>query len=85
MSVFLLCHVLSFSQSALIDDASAKKLKVIVTEQNVVENIPFMLIGVSIILGIIFMFLICQRKIPEVSIKRDLSGFMLVFIISVSL
>ncbi|XP_029024819.1 lysosome membrane protein 2c [Betta splendens] len=57
--------VVYLNESALIDDASAKKLKVIVTKKSVVENIPFMMIGVSIILGIIFMFLICQRKVPD--------------------
>ncbi|KAK5621991.1 hypothetical protein CRENBAI_013121 [Crenichthys baileyi] len=39
----------------------------IVVEKNVVENIPFMLIGVGIILGGIFMFLMCRQKVPEVS------------------
>ncbi|KAF3702120.1 Lysosome membrane protein 2 85 kDa lysosomal membrane sialoglycoprotein [Channa argus] len=54
-----------FYKSVVIDDTSATKLKVIVVEHNVLVNIPFMLIGAGIILGIIFMFLICQKKPPE--------------------
>ncbi|XP_069020070.1 lysosome membrane protein 2c [Embiotoca jacksoni] len=57
--------VVYLNESAVIDDTSAKKMQVIVVEQNVVENIPFMLIGLGIILGGIFMFLMCQQKVPE--------------------
>uniref|UniRef100_UPI0037E9968B lysosome membrane protein 2c n=1 Tax=Semicossyphus pulcher TaxID=241346 RepID=UPI0037E9968B len=57
--------VLYLNESVVIDDASAAKLKQVVTGQNVVDNIPFMLIGVGIILGGIFMFLMCRHKIPE--------------------
>lgn len=53
------------NESATIDDAAAKKLKGIGVQQNVVENIPFMLIGLAIIVGGIFMFLVCQQKVPE--------------------
>ncbi|XP_042084410.1 lysosome membrane protein 2c [Haplochromis burtoni] len=55
----------TFRQSATIDDTAAKKLKAIDVQQNVVENIPFMLIGLAIIVGGIFMFLVCQQKVPE--------------------
>ncbi|KAK2819067.1 hypothetical protein Q5P01_024628 [Channa striata] len=57
--------VVYLNESVVIDDASAKKLKVIVVEHNVLVNIPFMLMGVCIILGVIFMFLICQKKPTE--------------------
>ncbi|XP_047228869.1 lysosome membrane protein 2c isoform X1 [Girardinichthys multiradiatus] len=57
--------VMYLNESVLIDDGSAKKLQMIVVEKNVVENIPFMLIGVGIILGGIFMFLMCRQKVPE--------------------
>ncbi|MEQ2176893.1 hypothetical protein GOODEAATRI_032860, partial [Goodea atripinnis] len=57
--------VMYLNESVLIDDGSAKKLQMIVVEKNVVDNIPFMLIGVGIILGGIFMFLMCRQKIPE--------------------
>ncbi|CAI5666741.1 unnamed protein product [Oreochromis niloticus] len=53
------------NESATIDDTAAKKLKGIGVQQNVVENIPFMLIGLAIIVGGIFMFLVCQQKVPE--------------------
>ncbi|XP_029300865.1 lysosome membrane protein 2c [Cottoperca gobio] len=57
--------VVYLNESVVIDDTSAMKLKKIVVEQNVVVNIPFMLIGLGIILGGIFMFLMCQQKVPE--------------------
>ncbi|XP_035523779.1 lysosome membrane protein 2c [Morone saxatilis] len=57
--------VVYLNESVVIDDASALKLHAIVVKQNVVVNIPFMLIGVGIILGGIFMFLMCRQKIPE--------------------
>uniref|UniRef100_A0A671Y1G8 Scavenger receptor class B member 2 n=1 Tax=Sparus aurata TaxID=8175 RepID=A0A671Y1G8_SPAAU len=57
--------VVYLNESVLIDDESVAKLKAIVTEQNVVVNIPFMLIGLGIILGGIFMFLMCRQKVPE--------------------
>lgn len=53
------------NESATIDDTAAKKLKAIGVQQNVVENIPFMLIGLAIIVGGIFMFLVCQQRVPE--------------------
>uniref|UniRef100_A0A8C4HL59 Lysosome membrane protein 2 n=1 Tax=Dicentrarchus labrax TaxID=13489 RepID=A0A8C4HL59_DICLA len=56
---------LNILYSVVIDDASVLKLHAIVVKQNVVVNIPFMLIGVGIILGGIFMFLMCRQKIPE--------------------
>uniref|UniRef100_A0A8C5GV50 Lysosome membrane protein 2-like n=1 Tax=Gouania willdenowi TaxID=441366 RepID=A0A8C5GV50_GOUWI len=52
-------------QSVVIDDASAKKLQTIVVKQNVVENIPFMLIGLAILMGGAFMLLMCRQKVPE--------------------
>ncbi|XP_028273047.1 lysosome membrane protein 2c [Parambassis ranga] len=57
--------VVYLNESVVIDDTSARKLHVIAVEQNVVENIPYMLIGVGLLLGVIFMFLMCQQKVPE--------------------
>lgn len=54
-------------QSVLIDDASVQKLHVVVVEKNVLENIPFILIGLGILLGGIFMIAMCRQKVPEVS------------------
>lgn len=61
----LVFPVAYLNESATIDDTAAKKLKAIGVQQNVVENIPFMLIGLAIIVGGIFMFLVCQQKVPE--------------------
>ncbi|CAJ1070792.1 lysosome membrane protein 2 [Xyrichtys novacula] len=57
--------VLYLNESVTIDDASAVELKSVVTQQNVVDSIPFMLMGVGVILGVIFMFLMCRQKTPE--------------------
>lgn len=57
--------VLYLNESVLIDDASAVKLRAVMVEQNVVVNIPFMLIGLGVILGVLFMFLMCRQKVPE--------------------
>ncbi|XP_040013934.1 lysosome membrane protein 2c [Xiphias gladius] len=57
--------VVYLNESVVIDDTSVMKLHVIAVEQNVVENIPFMLIGLGIVLGGIFMFLMCRQKVPE--------------------
>ncbi|XP_030598491.1 lysosome membrane protein 2c [Archocentrus centrarchus] len=57
--------VVYINESAIIDDTAAKKLQAIVVQQNVVENIPFMLIGLAIIVGGVFMFLVCRQQAPE--------------------
>ncbi|KAM4532763.1 lysosome membrane protein 2c [Fundulus diaphanus] len=62
--------VVHLNESVVIDDASAKKLQLIVVEKNVVENIPFMLIGVGILLGGIFMFLMCRQNVPESTVAE---------------
>ncbi|CAB1447869.1 unnamed protein product [Pleuronectes platessa] len=57
--------VVYLNESVVLDDTSVLKLRAIALEQNVVVNIPFMLIGVGIILGGIFMFLMCRLKEPD--------------------
>ncbi|XP_040915173.1 lysosome membrane protein 2c [Toxotes jaculatrix] len=57
--------VVYLNESVVIDDASVGKLQVITVEKNVVGNIPFMLIGLGIVLGGVFMFLMCRQKVPE--------------------
>ncbi|AWP15161.1 putative lysosome membrane protein 2-like [Scophthalmus maximus] len=57
--------VVYLNESVIIDDVSVVKLRTIAVEQNVVVNIPFMLIGLGIILGGVFMFLMCRLKVPE--------------------
>lgn len=63
----------SSPQSVVIDDASASKLQTIVTEQNVVVNVPFILIALGVILGVVFMLLMCRQKVPEVRTTFTLS------------
>ncbi|XP_037548250.1 lysosome membrane protein 2c [Nematolebias whitei] len=62
--------VVYLNESVLIDDASAKKLQAIVLEKNVVENVPFMLIGLGIIFGGLFLFLMCRQKVPESTVAE---------------
>ncbi|KAM4635702.1 lysosome membrane protein 2c [Polymixia lowei] len=57
--------VVYINESVVIDDESVKKLRVIVAEKNVVENIPFMFIGLGILLGAVFMVLMCRQKVPQ--------------------
>ncbi|KAK5851936.1 hypothetical protein PBY51_023449 [Eleginops maclovinus] len=57
--------VVYLNESVVIDDASAAKLRKIIVTQNVVVNIPFMLLGIAIIMGGIFMFLMCRQNVPE--------------------
>ncbi|XP_034402684.1 lysosome membrane protein 2c [Cyclopterus lumpus] len=56
--------VVYLNESVVIDDSSARKLQKILVQRNVVVNIPFMLIGLGIILGGVFMFLMCRQKVP---------------------
>uniref|UniRef100_A0A8C6UFM3 Scavenger receptor class B, member 2c n=1 Tax=Neogobius melanostomus TaxID=47308 RepID=A0A8C6UFM3_9GOBI len=57
--------VVWLNESVVIDDASVLKLKTVMLKQAVVENIPFMLIGLGILIGLLYMFLMCRQKIPE--------------------
>ncbi|XP_034458494.1 lysosome membrane protein 2c [Hippoglossus hippoglossus] len=57
--------VVYLNESVVLDDTSVLKLRAVAVEQNVVVNIPFMLIGLGIILGGIFMLLMCRLKVPE--------------------
>ncbi|KAM8829071.1 lysosome membrane protein 2c isoform 1-T1 [Spinachia spinachia] len=59
--------VVYLNESALIDDASATQLQKIIAQQNAVVNVPFIFIGLGIILGGVFMFLMCRQKVPESS------------------
>ncbi|XP_056288910.1 lysosome membrane protein 2c isoform X3 [Pseudoliparis swirei] len=55
--------VVYLNESVVIDDSSAGKLQKILAQRDVVVNIPFMLIGLGIILGGVFMFLMCRQKV----------------------
>ncbi|KAG7320876.1 hypothetical protein KOW79_015291 [Hemibagrus wyckioides] len=58
----LVYPVMYINESVLIDGDSAKKLKVLVTEANVVINVPFIIIGFGILLGIVFIVLMCRQE-----------------------
>ncbi|KAL0965974.1 hypothetical protein UPYG_G00288930 [Umbra pygmaea] len=54
-------------QSVVIDESSAKQLRSIVAEGNIIINVPFFLIALGILLGLVFMGLQCHQRIPESS------------------
>ncbi|XP_070706966.1 lysosome membrane protein 2c isoform X1 [Pempheris klunzingeri] len=57
--------VVYLNESVTIDGPSAAKLHAILVEQNVMVNVPFMLIALGIVLGGVFMLLMCWQKVPE--------------------
>ncbi|KAJ8261386.1 hypothetical protein COCON_G00171090 [Conger conger] len=61
----LVFPVMYLNESVTIDEESAKKLRAVVTEGNVIVNIPFGLIGLGILLGVVFMVLMCWQRGPE--------------------
>ncbi|XP_062868044.1 lysosome membrane protein 2c [Trichomycterus rosablanca] len=59
--------VMYLNESVLIDDDSAKKLRTVVTQGNVVINIPFIIIGLGILIGFVFIGVMCrsERSTPD--------------------
>nr|XP_061800635.1 lysosome membrane protein 2-like [Nerophis lumbriciformis] len=57
--------VVYLNESVVIDDSSVAKLNTVVVEQYVLVNIPFILIGIGILLGGVFMLMVCRHKLPE--------------------
>ncbi|KAM9794827.1 lysosome membrane protein 2c [Syngnathus typhle] len=57
--------VLHLNESVVIDDSSVAKLNGVLMEENVLINIPFILMGIGILLGGVFMLLVCRHKMPE--------------------
>ncbi|TSK72059.1 Lysosome membrane protein 2 [Bagarius yarrelli] len=53
---------IDINPSVLIDEVSAKKLRSLLTHANVVINIPFIIIGLGILLGMVFIVLMCRRE-----------------------
>ncbi|TRY97130.1 hypothetical protein DNTS_032786 [Danionella cerebrum] len=60
----LVFPVMYINESVLIDQESARKLRAAVTDANIVINIPFMVISAGILLGIIFIILMCRLQGP---------------------
>ncbi|XP_056424684.1 lysosome membrane protein 2 isoform X2 [Hyla sarda] len=52
--------VMYINESVLIDDQSAEKLRSILLETRVVANVPFIIMAVGIIFGIVFVVLVCR-------------------------
>ncbi|KAG1962708.1 lysosome membrane protein [Pimephales promelas] len=63
----LVFPVMYLNESVVIDEESAKKLKAVVTEADVIVNIPFIVISVGILLGVIFIVLMCRQQLPQSS------------------
>ncbi|XP_077479354.1 lysosome membrane protein 2c [Stigmatopora argus] len=57
--------VVYLNESVIVDDSSVAKLNAVVVEQYVLVNIPFILIGIGILLGGVFMLMMCRHKLPE--------------------
>uniref|UniRef100_A0A9J7XMV7 Lysosome membrane protein 2-like n=2 Tax=Cyprinus carpio carpio TaxID=630221 RepID=A0A9J7XMV7_CYPCA len=68
----LVFPVMYLNESVLIDEESAKKLYAVVSEANVIVNIPFIVISVGILLGVIFIVLMCrQQTSPSTEAERQ--------------
>ncbi|XP_036384450.1 lysosome membrane protein 2c [Megalops cyprinoides] len=61
----LVFPVMYLNESVVVDEDSAKKLQAVVTMGNVVVNIPFIMIGLGILMGVVFMVLMCWQRGPE--------------------
>ncbi|XP_067231943.1 lysosome membrane protein 2c [Chanodichthys erythropterus] len=66
----LVFPVMYLNESVVIDEESAKKLQVVVNEANVIINIPFIVISVGILLGVIFIVLVCRQQVPESTVDE---------------
>uniref|UniRef100_A0A673HHW7 Lysosome membrane protein 2-like n=1 Tax=Sinocyclocheilus rhinocerous TaxID=307959 RepID=A0A673HHW7_9TELE len=66
----LVFPVMYLNESVLIDEESAKKLYAVVTEANVIVNIPFIVISVGILLGVIFIVFMCRQQTPAVRLTH---------------
>ncbi|KAG7257177.1 hypothetical protein CRUP_032767 [Coryphaenoides rupestris] len=49
---------------------SVKKLRAVMVKQNVVVNIPFILIGLGVLLAVVFVAVVCRQKGPEGATAR---------------
>lgn len=66
----LVFPVMYLNESVVIDDDSAKKLLSLMAEANVVVNIPFIIISLGVLLGVVFMALMCRQRTPEGSLAE---------------
>ncbi|XP_016325649.1 lysosome membrane protein 2-like [Sinocyclocheilus anshuiensis] len=68
----LVFPVMYLNESIVIDEESAKKLYAVVTKANVIVNIPFIVISVGILLGVIFIVFMCRQQTPASSEQQPL-------------
>nr|XP_006626722.1 PREDICTED: lysosome membrane protein 2 [Lepisosteus oculatus] len=59
--------VMYLNESVLIDDGSAGKVGSVLQQASVVINIPFIIIALGILLGIVFLVLLCKCRVSESS------------------
>lgn len=52
--------VMHLSETVLIDDDSSAKLRTILFKARLVANVPFIIMGLGILFGIIFVILVCR-------------------------
>lgn len=60
--LFFLSLHLCLLQSVLIDEVSANKLKHVLLEASVVTGIPFVIMAIGIVFGIVFSVLVCRSQ-----------------------
>ncbi|KAJ8338941.1 hypothetical protein SKAU_G00357270 [Synaphobranchus kaupii] len=66
----LVFPVMYLNESVTIDEESAKKVQAVVMEGNVVINIPFILIALGILLGMVFTVMMCWQRDPESTVAE---------------
>ncbi|XP_018408784.1 PREDICTED: lysosome membrane protein 2 [Nanorana parkeri] len=66
--------VMHLSETALIDDESSEKLRTVLLKARLVANIPFIIMGLGILLGIIYIIMICRPHRTMEEGTEDESG-----------
>ncbi|XP_023684496.1 lysosome membrane protein 2c [Paramormyrops kingsleyae] len=61
----LVFPVMYLNESIIIDEGSARTVREVVTKGAIVINIPFFIMGLAILIGVIFIILVCKQRGPE--------------------
>ncbi|XP_048875831.1 lysosome membrane protein 2c [Brienomyrus brachyistius] len=61
----LVFPVMYLNESVIIDEGSARTVREVVTKGAIVINIPFFIMGLAILIGVIFIILVCKQRAPE--------------------
>ncbi|XP_039606709.1 lysosome membrane protein 2-like [Polypterus senegalus] len=64
----LIFPLMYINESVVIDATSADKVRSVVNQANVVMNIPFMIMALGIIFGVLFIALVCKARTSEVTL-----------------